>query len=51
MATPIPPCAEPSHAVPALSKGIILVLPPAISVIVVTFLATGLGEGYLPWAM
>ena len=32
-------------------QGIMLVLPPAISVIVVTVLAAGLGAEYLTWAM
>ena len=32
-------------------QGIMLVLPPAISVIAVTVLAAGLGDEYLTWAM
>ncbi len=33
------------------AQGILLVLPPAISIIVITILATGQGEAYLTWAV
>ena len=33
------------------AQGILLVLPPAISIVVITILATGQGEAYLTWAV
>ena len=48
---------EPEERLPVLSsfvvgaQGILLVLPPAISIVVITILATGQGEAYLTWAV
>ena len=48
---------EPDEQCPLLSsfvvgiQGIILMLPPTISVVIVTVLAADQGEEYLPWAM
>ncbi len=33
------------------AQGVLLVLPPAISIVVITVLATGQGEAYLTWAI
>lgn len=48
---------EPEERVPVLSsfvvgaQGILLVLPPAISIVVITVLATGQSEAFLTWAV
>ena len=48
---------EPEERLPILSsfvvgaQGILLVLPPAVSIVVITVLATGQGEAYLTWAV